>query len=120
LEKERNKSGQGGNSNQLNQLKKEMEKTETELYNKIISQETINRQKEIMTRLLEAEKAARERELDDKRESKSAQDNFDKPNLKFEEYKKEKMKELELIKTVPPGLDPYYKEKVNIYFKKNP
>lgn len=120
LEKEMNKSGQGGNSNQLNQLKKEMEKTETELYNKIISQETINRQKEIMTRLLEAEKAARERELDDKRESKSAQDNFDKPNLKFEEYKKEKMKELELIKTVPPGLDPYYKEKVNIYFKKNP
>lgn len=120
LEKEMNKSGQGGNSNQLNQLKKEMEKTETELYNKVISQETINRQKEIMTRLLEAEKAARERELDDKRESKSAQDNFDRPNLKFEEYKKEKMKELELIKTVPPGLDPYYKEKVNIYFKKNP
>lgn len=120
LEKEMNKSGEGGNSNQLNQLKKEMEKTETDLYNKVISQETIKRQKEIMTRLLEAEKAARERELDNKRESKSAQDNFDRPNLKFEEYKKEKMKELELIKTVPPGLDPYYKEKVNIYFKKNP
>ena len=97
-----------------------MEKTETELYNKVISQETLNRQKEIMTRLLEAEKAARERELDNKRESKSADDNYDKPNLKFEEYKKEKMKELELIKTVPPGLDPYYKEKVNTYFKKTP
>lgn len=120
LEKEMNKNGQGGNSNQLNQLKKEMEKTETELYNKVISQETINRQKEIMTRLLEAEKAARERELDNKRESKSGEDNYEKPNLKFEEYKKEKMKELELIKTVPPGLDPYYKEKVNTYFKKTP
>lgn len=120
LEKELNNGGQGGSSNQLNQLKKEMEKTETELYNKVISQETLNRQKEIMTRLLEAEKAARERELDNKRESKSADDNYDKPNLKFEEYKKEKMKELELIKTVPPGLDPYYKEKVNTYFKKTP
>ena len=41
-------------------MKKEMEKTETELYNKVISQETLNRQKEIMTRLLEAEKAVRE------------------------------------------------------------
>lgn len=120
LEKEMNKDGKGGNSNQINQLKKEMEKTETELYNKVISEETIKRQKDIMTRLLDAEKAARERELDDKRESKSGKDNFEKPNLKFEEYKKEKLKELELIKTVPPGLDPYYKEKVNKYFNQIP
>ncbi len=120
LEKEMNKDGQGGNSKELNQLKKEMEKTETELYNKVISQETLNRQKEIMTRLLEVEKAARERELDNKRESKSGNENFERPNLKFEEYKKEKLKELELIKTVPPGLDPYYKEKVNQYFNQKP
>lgn len=120
LEKEMNKNGQGGNSNQINQLKKEMEKTEADLYNKNITQETINRQKEIMTRLLEAEKAAREREFDDKRESKSAEESFDKPNLRFEEYKKEKMKELELIKTVPPNLNQYYKDKVNQYFKQIP
>ena len=97
-----------------------MEKTEADLYNKNITQETINRQKEIMTRLLEAEKSAREREFDDKRESKSAEENFDKPNLRFEEYKKEKMKELELIKTVPPNLNQYYKDKVNQYFKQIP
>ena len=90
------------------------------LYNKNITQETINRQKEIMTRLLEAEKAVRERELDDKRESQSANENFDKPNLRFEEYKKEKMKEIELIKSVPPNLNPYYKDKVNQYFKQIP
>lgn len=120
LEKEMNKNGTGGNANQINQLKKEMEKTETDLYNKNITQETINRQKEIMTRLLEAEKAAREREFDNKRESKAAEENFDKPNLRFEEYKKEKMKELELIKTVPPNLNQYYKDKVNQYFKQIP
>ncbi len=120
LEKEMNKNGSGGNSNQLNQLKKEMEKTETDLYNRNITQETINRQKEIMTRLLEAEKAARERELDDKRESKTPETNYEKPNIRFEEYKKEKMKEIELIKTVPPNLNPYYKEKVNDYFKQIP
>lgn len=120
LEKEMNKNGAGGNSNKLNQLKKEMEKTETDLYNRNITQETINRQKEIMTRLLEAEKAARERELDDKRESKSPDTNYEKPNIRFEEYKKEKLKEIELIKTVPPNLNPYYKEKVNNYFKQIP
>jgi hypothetical protein len=120
LEKEMNKNGSGGNSNQLNQLKKEMEKTESDLYNRNITQETINRQKEIMTRLLEAEKAVRERELDNTRESKQAEQVFDKPNVRFEEYKKAKMKELELIKTVPPNLSPYYKEKVNQYFKQIP
>lgn len=120
LEKEMNKNGTGGNGNQLNQLKKEMEKTESDLYNRNITQETINRQKEIMTRLLEAEKAARERELDDKRESKQGEELFDKQNLRFEEYKKAKLKEIELIKTVPPNLDPYYKDKVNQYFKQIP
>lgn len=120
LEKEMNKNGSGGNSNQLNQLKKEMEKTESDLYNRNITQETINRQKEIMTRLLEAEKASRERELENTRESKQAEQNFEKPNLRFEEYKKAKMKELELIKTVPANLSPYYKEKVNQYFKQTP
>jgi hypothetical protein len=120
LEKEMNKNGSGGNSNQINQLKKEMEKTESDLYNRNINQETINRQKEIMTRLLEAEKAVRERELEETREAKQANENFEKPNLKFEEYKKAKMKELELIKTVPANLSPYYKEKVNQYFKQIP
>jgi hypothetical protein len=120
LEKEMNKNGTGGNSNQLNQLKKEMEKTESDLYNRNINQETINRQKEIMSRLLEAEKAVRERELEETREAKQANENFEKPNLKFEEYKKAKMKELELIKTVPANLSPYYKEKVNQYFKQIP
>ncbi len=118
LEKEMNQNGQGGNGKEINQLKKEMEKTETELYNKNISQQTIDRQKEIMSRLLEAEKAVRERENDNKRESKSGQEQYDKPKLAFEEYKKQKMKELELLKTVPPTLSPYYKEKVNSYFDK--
>lgn len=120
LEKEMNKNGQGGNSNEINQLKKEMEKTESDIYNKKISQETINRQQEIMTRLLEAEKAVKERELDEQRNAQQGIDQNDQRNIKFEEYKKEKLKELELIKTVPPNLTPYYKEKVNIYFKQTP
>ena len=47
---------------------KKMEQTETELVNKVITQETIKRQQEIMTKLLEHEKAEREKELDEKRQ----------------------------------------------------
>lgn len=104
-------------SGNLDKLAKEMEKTETDLYNKMISQETLLRQKEIMTRLLEAEKAEREREYDNKRESKEGKEQDINYQIVFEEYKKLKLKELELIKTVPPSLNSFYKNKINTYFQ---
>ena len=34
----------------------------------------------------------------------------------WQEYNRQKQKEAELLKTVPPALSPYYKNKVNSYF----
>ena len=42
--------------------------------------------------------------------------NFSNPN-QFLEYKRKKEKEAELLKSVPPSLRPYYKTRVNEYFK---
>ena len=95
-----------------------MEKTETDIFNKNITPETIKRQQDIMTRLLEAETAQREREQDNKRESKAGKEQAINYNLVFEAYKKQKMKELELLKTLPINLKPFYKEKVNSYFNR--
>lgn len=103
----------GGN---LKELQNKMEETETDLVNKMITQETIRRQQEILTRLLEHEKAERERDTDEKRESKEAKnENFRNPN-DFLEYKRLKEKEMELLKTIPAALNPFYKTKVNEYF----
>ena len=86
------------------------------IVNKRISNETIVRHKDIMTRLLEHEKAQREREFDEKREANEAKDQlFSNPN-EYLEYKEEKEKEIEMLKTIPPSLKPYYKNKVNEYF----
>ena len=93
-----------------------MEETENELVNKMISQQTLFRQQEILTRLLESEKAEQEREMDEKRESNESKDKQISNQNSFLEYKRLKEKELELLKTVPPNLNPYYKEKVNDYF----
>ena len=38
-------------------------------------------------------------------------------SLLFEEYLKIKQEETELLKTIPPNLKPYYKNKVNEYIK---
>ena len=112
---ELNKDGKGS-GNGLQKLAEEMEKTEKDIVNRNITQETINRQQEIMVRLLEAEKAERERELDQKRESQEGRDMPHTDPARFFDYQRSKERESELLRTVPPGLKPYYKQKVNEYF----
>ncbi|MDA9554669.1 hypothetical protein N9R54_00405 [Pelobium sp.] len=111
-----NKDGQG-KLGDLEKIMKQMEQTETELVNKRITQEAILRQQEIQSRLLEAEKAEREREQDSQRESKAGKDFTPNYNLILQEYQKLKAKEVEQIKTVPPTLNYFYKSKISDYFK---
>lgn len=93
-----------------------MEETERDLVNKQITNETMRRQQEILSKLLESDKAEREREQDEQRKSNEAKNqNLSNPS-QFLEYKRLKEKEMELLNTVPPSLTPYYKEKVNNYF----
>jgi hypothetical protein len=116
MNEELGNDGKNG-SGQLDQLQKEMEKTETELVNKQLTNEMLKRQQEILTRLLEAENAERERETDNKRESNSAKDLVKHLPPEIEEYLKKKQAELELYKTVPPNLKPFYRDLVEEYFK---
>lgn len=107
------KSGNG-----LKEIAKEMEELERDLVNMEVDETTIRRQQDILTRLLKAENAEREREMDEKRRSTEAQEELISNPVRYSEYKARKEKEIELLKTVPPALKPYYKEKVNEYFNK--
>jgi len=95
-----------------------MEKTELDLVNKNITQRTLLRQKDILTRLLKAENALRERELDDEREAEQATEYHRTYPPGFEEYLKAREKETDLLKSIPVQLSPYYKEEVNKYFRR--
>jgi hypothetical protein len=97
-------------------MMQQMEQTETDLVNKRINIETLRRQQEILSRMLESEKAEQQRELDQKRESEESEDLFYNNPAKFFEYNKIKEKETELFRTIPPSLKPFYKSKVNAYF----
>ena len=111
-----NKDGQAGLGN-LDKLVKEMEQTETDLVNKRIKQETLSRQQEILGKLLEAEKAEQEREEDQKRESREGLNQTPINSIILQDYIKIKQKETDLLKTVPPSLNSFYKIKVGDYFK---
>lgn len=95
-----------------------MEETETELVNKQLTDELIQRQREILTRLLESEKSVREQDLDEERKGETAKDYEKEIPAAVEEYLRLKEKEVELLKTVPPKLYPYYKKEVGEYFKR--
>lgn len=112
---ELNKDG-SGNGNEFKQIAKEMEKIEEDIVNKRVNQETLERQQDIMIRLLKAEHAERTREEDEKRKSKSGDQSLKSTPPNIEEYLKQKEKETELLRTIPPSLKPYYKERVNDYF----
>jgi len=116
INKMENKDGNGSLGN-LDKLMKEMEQTETDLVNKRIQQETLNRQQEILSKLLDAEKADREREEDQKRESKEGITPPNTNSIIFQEFQKIKQKEIDLLKTMTPSLNSYYKIKVGDYFK---
>ena len=116
INRELNKDGKSGLGN-LDKVMKQMEQTETDLVNRRIQQETIIRQQEILTKLLEAEKAERERDQDVQRDSKKGIELAPDYQLFFQEYQKIKKRETDLLKTVPPSLNSFYKIKVGDYFK---
>ena len=114
------KQGSAGDTKlarEIDQMMKQMEQTETDLVNKVITQQTINRQQQIMTRLLEHEKAEMEREKEERRQSHEGKDQNHIPSpTDIEKLKRLQDKNLELFRSVPPSLSPYYKSKVNDYF----
>ncbi|MBO6117214.1 MAG: hypothetical protein J6P44_01580 [Bacteroidales bacterium] len=101
---------------QMNQAIKQMEDTEKDIVNKRITNQTLNRQKQILTRMLESEKAEMKKEKDNKRESKTGVDKTVQDNKNFEEFKKLKNRDSELFRKIPAVYAPYYKKKISDYF----
>lgn len=114
IQRQRQQEGKGM-SKELQQVMDQMDKTETELVNKKLSGETLKRQEDILTRLLEHEKAEREREQDQKRESKTADNQDRKMPPSLEEYLRKRQAAVDMYKTVSPTLKPFYKNLVENY-----
>jgi hypothetical protein len=106
-----------GAAKELKEIAEKMDRNETDLLNKRMTNELLLRQKDILTRLMESEKAIREQEQDDKRSSNSAQEISRPIPPELQKYMQDNQKLLELYKTVPPQLKPYYKAMVEDYYK---
>jgi len=116
-EKQKEMQGQGNGSKELQEMIDQMNKNEIDLVNKRLTNEMMQRQEDILTRLLEHEKAERERDKDNKRKSQTAGNYERKLPPTLEDYIKKREAEIELYKEVSPSLKPYYKFLVEEYFK---
>ncbi len=110
------KSETGSGDKSIEQMMKEMEQTEKDLVNRIINRQTINRQKNIETRLLQSEKAQMEREKEEKREATEARKKYEPTPPEEWNIDKQSQQQMEMLKTIPPSLQYYYREKINQYF----
>lgn len=111
-----NSKGLNGNSRELRAIQEEMDKNETDIVNRRSAQ-MIQRQREIMTRLLEAEKSIREQEEDNKRNANAGKDEQRPMPPELQQYLQSRQSLLDLYKTVPPALRPYYKKMAEDYLK---
>ena len=100
----------------LDKIIEDMQKTEKELVNRQITQQTINRQKDITTRMLQSERADMEREKDKERKSNEARQvpNINPP--KEWNFDRQQIQQNEMLRSVPANLNYYYKSKANNYF----
>ena len=110
------KQQNGVGDKSLDKIIEDMQKTERDLVNRQITQQTINRQKDITTRLLQSERADMEREKDKERKSNEARQipNMNPP--KDWNFDRQQNQQNEMLRSVPANLNYYYKAKANNYF----
>ena len=115
INQEENKDGTGKLGN-LDKISKEMEQSVNDIVNRRITDDLLKRQQQIQTRLLEAEKAERQQEQDQQRESNAGKDLPPGYIKALQDYQKLNEKQTEQIKTVSPALNLYYKQIIKSYF----
>ena len=112
-------SGQVGSSalEQLKQIDNILEQNKMDLMNKNISAQTVNRHNQILSRLLEAQNAEIERDMDEKRESKTVNEEFFSNPSKYFEYTKSTEESVEQFEYNQPNLNEFYSKKYKDYLK---
>ena len=115
-QKERQQSGEGKDG-QLQELIDEMNAAEEDLVNKRLGNETLLRQQDILTKMLEHERAEREQKMDEQRKSETAEQQRRELPPSLEDYIRQRRAEVEQFRRVTPELKPYYQTLVDEYFR---
>jgi hypothetical protein len=119
MEKIKNSGEVGEDARQkLTEVQKLMEEVEKDIIYDRLGDHTLQREKLIETKLLEAENAEMEREMENKRESTEIKGTMRPPDQKvWEEFEQEKKRSLELMKYRDIKLKEFYRKKYFDYLE---
>ncbi len=109
---------EGGNGSSLNKITKEMEKTEEDIINRRITEETMKRQKDLEVRLLRAKNAKLKQDRENKRESREGKNIKRSNQIEQLQYKDSVITQEEILRYAPIEMSPYYKELLKKYLYK--
>lgn len=116
---EMKRNGQLGDDG-LNEIIKDMERLEEDLVNKRVNRRTIERNQQILSRMLESEKAQQKREQEEKRKSNEYKGSKFDRSVDELFYRQQLKKNQEFLQESPVRYQPYYQSKINLYYlKKN-
>ena len=110
---EEGKPGMGN----LDKVKEDMEKTEQELINNTITQETLLRQQKILNRMLDATKSVRERDMEERRESKTGEEQQRVSPSELTEQQRQELLRYELLRSLETEYNPSLKIMIERYFQ---
>ena len=97
-----------------------MERLEEDLVNKRVNRRTIERNQQILSRMLESEKAQQKREQEEKRKSNEYKGSKFDRSVDELFYRQQLKKNQEFLQENPVRFQPYYQSKINQYYlKKN-
>ncbi len=110
-------SGSPETARMLREIAKQMDRTEEDLVNRRLTPELAMRQSQIFTRLLEADKALREQEQDNKRAANAGVDVPRPMPAELQRILQQHRALLEGYRTAPAALRPAYREMVERYYQ---
>lgn len=103
---------------QLQEIQQLMDRVEHDIVNQNISQQTLFRQQQILTRLLESEKAEQERDQEQRREGQEAKDISRTPDFLLEQEKSPLFQYQDVLEQTNMQLKSYYKKIFGQYLLK--
>lgn len=115
-EKIKQEQGEKGLGN-ADKIMEDMQKTEIELMNQHLTHDMLMRQQQILSRLLDFDKSVREREFDDKRESNTGKEDYQRSTKDLELDKIKQRIRTEIFNSTKFQYTPEYKDLIDQYFK---
>lgn len=111
--------GESGLQGRVNEIAKDMEKVAEDLKTRKVDRQTIERQQKILTRLLDAQRSVRERDMTERRKSETAKPYEPKPPKPLPSDLGDQQKKIReaLLKALKEGYPPEYEELIRAYFK---